>query len=1154
MLNNKISKISNAFSTGAGGHNFEHQIQAMFLLSLLIDGFCPAMNEKTKRINFQAKHLGYDIDDLVVFTYRNQYEGKLLCQIKHSITATKKNSVFQEVICAAWNDYNKDCFNKDCDRIALVTAQISNKAQRGLRFLHEQANASVDELEFIRRINLPLFSNRENKEFLDDIKECIVFAKGSDPTDYELWGFCKAFVLLLFDMDCVESINRALSYSLIKCNSDENALHVWARLLDYVSSCNQTASTIDQSNIDRNIQDLFKAKPSVMLPPSPIVEIDLFIPTIALIGAWKADNEHDRNIIEYISGMRYLEFEGKAKNMLYRSSEYLQLDTGRWKVINKELLLDQCRAMLFDDSIERIIESAKVVLKQKSKQVMTQSFLSYSKEGDYDNSIELRISLLKSLCWIKKTLPELPNCSQERINVKLSLFVNELLKEKWETWASLRDCLQDLAEIAPESYLDRVESWIINKPQEVLELFPKHNSALFESRNYISELLWSLEVLAWSPQYLVRSICALGMLEALPYEHTNWANTPINSIVSILLPWYPQTVAGRDKKINALSCLRNDNPDVFWNALMKLLPNNTTTTSPTPKPKLLSVEIPEKIEVTRYEINEEYAYLLELAIESANGKPEKLVELSNQIGYMYKNTLMHYLESIEKCLDSINEEQCFSIWYNLRKQLALLKPKKGMVVFEQLDRINQLIMALEPENIRLKYRELYLENNYLFAEGDYNSTWEYLENKKVTAIKEIFVLYGPRETEQFGHCVNKVLDVANKLGQSITQSDLSQIINECYLGSVSKEFTVECVSSFVFVNGANTLIETSLSQKDQDFKLDIISKISFSWDLLKVINQLLPNETKYWEKAVVPFILRGKNIEELKYIVENLMACKRYVAAINLVGRSDFEVVMNANDIGDLLILAGTEESIGDEKVDNYSIQRILKWFQTQECISIEVRSSIELIYLPVLDSHSSVQPLALYTRLSLDPCYFCGMLELFYKKSSEDKHKSETSKGLNERLFEILFNYKVTPGVDWNGKFDETCFKSWMNYVKTWSEENDRYVVAMNTVGSGLSYAQLDSEKLPNKAIIEELNRIENNELRRGYYVGVINQRGVHFIDPEGKPELELAHDFNKRASVAENKGYSRYAGVLRKIAEQYTREAEQNIKEAGVFKNEYT
>lgn len=81
MAKNSISKISNAFSTGGGGGNFEQQIQAMFLLSLLIDGFCPAMNEQTKKVHFQAKHLGYDVDDLVVITYRNELEGKMLFPI-----------------------------------------------------------------------------------------------------------------------------------------------------------------------------------------------------------------------------------------------------------------------------------------------------------------------------------------------------------------------------------------------------------------------------------------------------------------------------------------------------------------------------------------------------------------------------------------------------------------------------------------------------------------------------------------------------------------------------------------------------------------------------------------------------------------------------------------------------------------------------------------------------------------------------------------------------------------------------------------------------------------------------------------------------------------------------------------------------------------
>lgn len=230
MAKNSISKISNAFSTGGGGVNFEQQIQAMFLLSLLIDGFCPAMNEQTKKVHFQAKHLGHDVDDLVVITYRNQSEGKMACQIKHSITATEKDKTFQEVICAAWNDFNKEDFDRDRDRIALVTAQISNKAQQSLRFLHVEAIGAIDAEAFMERIDVPVFSNNDNQKMLVAIKECISLAKGCEPTNEEVWKFCKAFILLLFDMDCAESVNRALSASLIKCNSPENPILVWSRL------------------------------------------------------------------------------------------------------------------------------------------------------------------------------------------------------------------------------------------------------------------------------------------------------------------------------------------------------------------------------------------------------------------------------------------------------------------------------------------------------------------------------------------------------------------------------------------------------------------------------------------------------------------------------------------------------------------------------------------------------------------------------------------------------------------------------------------------------------------------------------------------------------------------------------------------------------
>lgn len=688
MAKNSISKISNAFSTGGGGVNFEQQIQAMFLLSLLIDGFCPAMNEQTKKVHFQAKHLGHDVDDLVVITYRNQSEGKMACQIKHSITATEKDKTFQEVICAAWNDFNKEDFDRDRDRIALVTAQISNKAQQSLRFLHVEAIGAIDAEAFMERIDVPVFSNNDNQKMLAAIKECISLAKGCEPTNEEVWKFCKAFILLLFDMDCAESVNRALSASLIKCNS-----------------------------------------------------------------------------------------------------------------------------------------------------------------------------------------------------------------------------------------------------------------------------------------------------------------------------------------------------------------------------------------------------------------PEK-------------------------------------------------------VIYKQLDRIQQLIEKMEPTDIRVKHREWYLGNRYLFDKGNYANRWKMLEDKKLSAVKEIFDEYGSEEVERFGCAVKNVHDVANKLGRFLRPNEMSSIIEKCFIGILSKEFTINCLISFVYTQGAEKLLETSLCQMEDEFMLEILSKIPFSLQLLDVINQVLDDDTAYWENGAMPYSCY--DAEELKIIVEKLVACKRYATAVNIIGHSECEAVINAECIYKLMKLAGTEESIGVETLDDYAAQKIIGWFQQQEDIDLELRSDIEFIYLPMLDEYSEVRPRALNTRLSLEPEYFCSLIELFYKERNGEKREIELNKSLSDRLYEILFQFKVIPGIDWNGNFDAKRFDYWMKTVKTWSRDNDRYEVAMHTVGSGLSYAELDEDKLPQTAIIEELNRVENEELRRGYYLGIINQRGVHWIDPEGKPELELAEDYENRANTAESRGYSRYAGILRVIGDEFKREARRNALRA--------
>ena len=101
-----------------------------------------------------------------------------------------------------------------------------------------------------------------------------------------------------------------------------------------------------------------------------------------------------------------------------------------------------------------------------------------------------------------------------------------------------------------------------------------------------------------------------------------------------------------------------------------------------------------------------------------------------------------------------------------------------------------------------------------------------------------------------------------------------------------------------------------------------------------------------------------------------------------------------------------------------------------------------------------------------------------------------------------------------------------------------------MHTIGNALSYVEFNAAGLIESTIMDELNKIDNEELRKGYKLGIFNQRGVHWVDPEGKPEKELSAKYRQRAEAVEALGYSRFALLLRSISDRYQEEAEDNIR----------
>lgn len=65
-------QLASPYLEGGGGYNFEHRVQAYFLLQMLAGGRDPVFDRYIVKLDFQARHHGYHIDDLVCYTDNDQ--------------------------------------------------------------------------------------------------------------------------------------------------------------------------------------------------------------------------------------------------------------------------------------------------------------------------------------------------------------------------------------------------------------------------------------------------------------------------------------------------------------------------------------------------------------------------------------------------------------------------------------------------------------------------------------------------------------------------------------------------------------------------------------------------------------------------------------------------------------------------------------------------------------------------------------------------------------------------------------------------------------------------------------------------------------------------------------------------------------------------
>jgi hypothetical protein len=317
-----------------------------------------------------------------------------------------------------------------------------------------------------------------------------------------------------------------------------------------------------------------------------------------------------------------------------------------------------------------------------------------------------------------------------------------------------------------------------------------------------------------------------------------------------------------------------------------------------------------------------------------------------------------------------------------------------------------------------------------------------------------------------------------------------------------------------------------------------------AWD--RASEWLQEHEGEYWSRT-------GANAykvdSDLAVAVEKLIEHGRPHAAINCLDRMRHAKQPIDADQCVRALIAALSSSEPAYAIDGYHIVELIKFLQTESSVNQDDLFRVEWAYLPLLDHHRGAAPKLLESRLANDPEFFCEVIRLIYRSKKEDqplKEPTEESKAIATNAWRLLHEWKTPPGTQEEGTFSEERFTEWLQRVKTLCTESGHLEVALINIGEVLIHAPSDPAGLwIHRAVAAALNDREADDMRDGFRTGTYNSRGVHWVDPTGKPERELAEQFRSKAEDVENAGFQRFAVTLRGLADGYDREAERIISD---------
>ena len=890
-----------------------------------------------------------------------------------------------------------------------------------------------------------------------------------------------------------------------------------------------------------------------------------------LIGSWREGYPKDREVIAGLARRPYEEVVGPlvqwsiGSDPLVRRKDdawYLVSAQDAWRLLSKYLLPSDLER--FETAATTVLASVHPSFELPPEERWMAGALGYSP----DQSAFLSDGLAGTLAIMGVHGGEVPSAtfSAQRASERV---VRRLLLEAngdWRLWASLSTRLGLLAEAAPDTFLDAVETGL-RQPEPVLaNLFASGEDPMHGSHHHTG-LLWALERLAWSGNHLGRVVPLLACLDQVdpeselhPVDHlrNRSAHRPLGVLKEVFRSWAPQTSASLDERLGVLDRLRGSHGDGAWYVMRSMLPEMHSVGHPTSRPSVREWGGDVRKGVAHAERIRTISEVVLRMLEDAGSSGRRWSELIGHL-HMLPRREHDLVVSALKHLDPVDphDETRSAIWEALRDVVArhrAYRTAKWAMPEEYVARLEGILGRYAPDDPVILYGWLFKQRPPRFVDGgDVDDTPPEAQRQRVSrergkAVVAILQLGGMAGLALFAQAIEDAyqLGVA-AAGVPSTILDSGELISR-HLGDSDTALN-KLAFGYVVGRGKKCGDDWVIRQLDRaDLRLTLDQRV----DLLLA----LPPEPKTWQLVTArgPSIARAywRRIppqyffgEHVGYAVPSLLEAGRPFVAVDLLafeGHVDPEVVP-PEVVAAVLEAAVSASDDHDTPSGNFgnSTGILLDLLKRTDFERTRV-ARLEWKLMPALRWHER-GPDALHSLLAKDPEFFVEMVSVVYPAESgeleevspEDERRAESGNS-------VLAQWRTIPG-DVDGKVNALRLREWLEHALRALASADRVKIGHRLIGQMLSESPRDPDGTwpctPVRAVIEDL---ASRDLEQGFEMGVYTSRGVVTKDPSagGAAERALGEQYDGFA-VAIRTAYPQTARLLRKIAEQYRLDASQ-------------